>query len=53
MTDEEIEQAKKEYRDVALSKIDYIPEELTYDNGWDDAISYMKKSLKPQTSLES
>ena len=51
LTNEEIEQAKKEYRDVALSKMDYIPEELTYDDGWDDAISYMKKSLRPQTLL--
>ena len=42
LTNEEIEQAKKEYRDVALSKINYIPEELTYDDVWDDAISYMK-----------
>ena len=53
LTNEEIEQAKKEYRDMALSKMDYIPEELTYDDGWDDAISYMKKSLRPQTSLEA
>ena len=29
--------------------MDYIPEELTYDDGWDGAISYMKKSLRPQT----
>ena len=46
LTNEEIEQAKKEYRDVALSKMNYIPEELTYDDGWDDAISYIEKVFK-------
>lgn len=53
LTNEEIEQAKKEYRDVALSKMDYIPEELTYDNGWDDAISYIEKVFKTLYLTES
>jgi hypothetical protein len=43
VTDEELEQAKKDAYNDALDKIEYHSGEPTFDNGWDAAIWYLKK----------
>jgi Txe/YoeB family toxin of Txe-Axe toxin-antitoxin module len=43
VTDEELEQAKKDAYNDALDKIEYHSGEPTFDDGWDAAIWYLKK----------
>jgi hypothetical protein len=49
VTDEELEQAKKDAYNDALDKIEYHSGEPTFDDGWDTAIWYLKKrNAQPQ-----